>query len=355
MPANSPELFRTLDASANRCREGLRVLEDLVRFQWNDARFSREVKELRHAAATVLRELGSDSWIQWRNTPGDVGTQITTTLEASRATIGDLISANSKRVQEALRSLSEFSKLINPVAAATLEQLRYRAYTLEQQMVRLSQSFARIGDRRLYLLLTESLCRLSWEEVARQALAGGVDIIQLREKSLNDAELLRRARLLRELTRDAGALLIINDRIDIALLSDADGVHLGQEDLPLPDARKLGGDLLIGVSTHSIDQLRTSVEDGAGYVGLGPTFPTSTKTFDQFAGLAYLRAASTETALPSFAIGGITQNNMAQVVETGVNRIAVSGVICSADSPLEVAQELAIELRRAADAVDSTA
>ncbi len=170
-------------------------------------------------------------------------------------------------------------------------------------------------------------------------------MVQLREKEQTDACLLERARLLRVWTRETGALLIINDRPDIAVLSEADGVHLGRDDLPAAAVRKIvGSDRLIGVSTHSLEQIRQAVLDGADYLGVGPVFTSSTKTFDALAGLEYVRAAAQETALPWFAIGGITSGNVADVVASGGRRIAVTGAISRADHPAEATRELLARL-----------
>src|SRR5262249_37597577 len=138
------------------------------------------------------------------------------------------------------------------------------------------------------------------------AAAGGADVIQLREKTLADRELVERARNVRRWTRKAGVLFVVNDRPDVARLVEADGVHLGQDDMPVKDARRiLGADALIGVSTHSIEQVRQAVLDGANYIGVGPTFPSATKVFEEFPGLDFVRAVLAETTLPAFAIGGI--------------------------------------------------
>lgn len=344
----SSEVFRTLDAAANRSREGLRVIEDFVRFQGNDSELSRALKELRHQLTTCLTAWRADEWIAFRDTPGDVGTLVSTAAESRRDNVGAVVRANCKRVGEALRTLEEFGKTLNADIALQVEQLRYRFYTLEQRATELLFSRQTIGDRRLYLLVTESLCQLDWVAVVKAALQGGVGIVQLRERHLDGAELLRRACLVRELTRAAGALFIMNDRPDVAVLSQADGVHLGQDDLPVSAARRLcGAEMLVGVSTHSVAQLRQAVKDGANYVGLGPVFRSQTKQFSAFAGLDYLRAANAETELPAFAIGGIELHNLADVTATGVSRVAVSSVICRSVDPAGVAAELHANLYRA--------
>ena len=171
------------------------------------------------------------------------------------------------------------------------------------------------------MLVTGSLCRTSLVGAVREAIAGGADIIQLREKSLADRTLLATARDLRAMTRSAGALFIVNDRPDIALLAEADGVHLGQDDLPIHEARRLlGPSALIGVSTHNLDQVRTAVLEGASYIGVGPTFPSQTKEFNDVAGLDFIRQATCETKLPAFVLGGVTPANLHQVLQAGGTR-----------------------------------
>jgi thiamine-phosphate pyrophosphorylase len=133
----------------------------------------------------------------------------------------------------------------------------------------------------------------------------------------------------------------MNDRPDLAVLTDADGVHVGQEELSVRDARRIvGPGRLVGVSTHTIEQARQAVLDGADYIGVGPVFPSQTKQFGSFAGLQFVREAAGEITLPAFAIGGITTENVAEVLAAGATRIAVSAAICAAEDPGEAAREL---------------
>jgi thiamine-phosphate pyrophosphorylase len=181
----------------------------------------------------------------------------------------------------------------------------------------------------------------NFEQLVRTLVAAGVGMIQLRAKSLDDRDLVARARLLRELTRGSSSLAIINDRADIAAIVAADGVHLGQEDLSVKDARAiLGPRPLVGVSTHNIAQARQAVLDGANYLGAGPTFASQTKAFNDFAGLDYLRSVAAEIRLPTYAIGGITPDNLPEVLATGTTRIAVSSAITAAADPALAAQKL---------------
>jgi thiamine-phosphate pyrophosphorylase len=167
-----------------------------------------------------------------------------------------------------------------------------------------------------------------------ELVEASVGMIQLRDKGLDDRELVERGRLLRERTRGSATLSVINDRADVAAAVHADGVHLGQEDLSVKDARAIvGPQMLIGVSTHNIDQARAAVLDGANYLGAGPTFPSNTKQFESFAGLDYLRQVAAEIRLPMFAIGGITAKNIHEVLASGISRVAVGAAITTASKP----------------------
>ena len=340
----STETFRILDAAANRAGEGLRVVEDFARFGLDDAHLSRLLKECRHELASTLAALPEASRLAARDTLGDVGTAIGTPSEYRRGSAVDVARASFKRVQEALRTLEEFGKLIDSDAAALaqrIEQLRYRLYTAEKAVLRTQFSRERLLDQRLYLLVTASSCAAGCEAVVRAALTAGVRIVQVREKSMPDRELVEHARRLRGWTRETDALLIVNDRPDIAVLAEADGVHVGQDELSVRDARRIvGPDRLVGVSTHTIEQARQAVLDGADYLGVGPTFPSGTKSFESFAGLEFVRQVASEITLPWFAIGGIGANNLADVQSAGANRIAVSGAILTATDPHRVASEL---------------
>jgi thiamine-phosphate pyrophosphorylase len=342
-PTERLDTARILDASANRAREALRVVEDYCRFALNDAFLSRESKELRHDLAEALERFGppSDSALHARDTPGDVGTAIATEQEQRRHSLLGVARANLKRLQEALRSLEEFGKIRGPDLGQALERLRYRSYTLEKAVVLGTAARERLADARLYVLLTGRRCAAALDWTIAEAAAGGADVFQLREKDLEDRAVLERARNVRRWTRQAGALFIVNDRPDVARLAEADGVHLGQDDLPVREARRiLGADALIGVSTHDLGQLRQAVRDGASYVGVGPTFRSETKDFTEFPGLEFVRQAAAETSLPAFVLGGINRETVAAAVAAGARRVAVSAAVCQADDPRQAAAEL---------------
>jgi thiamine-phosphate pyrophosphorylase len=275
-----------------------------------------------------------------------VGTSIATEEEYQRAGVRSVVSANQKRIEQALRCLEEYGKLLSAEFAARVESLRYRAYTLCRALEITANSRERLASVRLYVLIDGRRTPQAFAELVDTLTRAGVDALQLRDKKLDDRELLSRARVLRRLTRSRNVLMVMNDRPDLAVLADADGVHLGQEDLAVKDARRiLGPDRLIGVSTHGLDQARQAVLDGANYLGCGPTFPSQTKEFASFAGLDYLRQVRSEISLPAFAIGGVTLERMDEVLETGFKRVAISAAVSGADSPGDEAARFTARLK----------
>ena len=333
-PTERMDAARMLDAAANRAREGLRVVEDYCRFALDDALLTAELKQLRHDLTDALADIAPALFLEARETVRDVGTSISTTREGERHSLRDVARANCKRVQEALRSLEEVGKLFGADLGARLEPLRYRSYTLERALFLGADARQRLAGVKLYVLLSGAGCTAALDWTIHEAAAGGASVFQLREKDLDDRALLERARNVRRWTREVGALFILNDRPDIARLAEADGVHVGQDELPVKEARRiLGPGALVGVSTHNITQLRQAILDGASYVGVGPTFPSSTKRFEQFPGLEFVGAAMTQTSLPAFVIGGVTIANVAAAIAAGARRVAVSAAVCQADEP----------------------
>lgn len=335
-PADLAAARRIIDAAGNRAREALRVLEDHARFDLDDAFLSRQCKELRHDLAAALP--GVAELIAGRDTLGDVGVAISTPGETQRGSIDAVVIANARRLEESLRSVEEYGKILVPELGSRIESIRYRAYTLEKALVLGGDARRRLAGARLYALVGEAGCRASLVGTVRELCEGGVDVVQLRDKGIDDRTLLDRARSLRDITRKAGVLLIVNDRPDIAVLADADGVHLGQDDLSVRDARRIvGGTMLIGVSTHTVEQVRQAILDGASYIGVGPTFASRTKEFPDLAGLAFVREAMAETSLPAFAIGGISLETLDDAMSAGASRIAVGHALCGVDAPRRAA------------------
>jgi thiamine-phosphate pyrophosphorylase len=342
-------LARIIDANFNRAREALRVMEDAARFALDDADLSSFLKSLRHdlrAAVDALVPLGLDRGhlLASRHTPGDVGTEISTSAEGRRPGLPAVVHAASARLTEALRSLEETAKVLE--SGARFEALRYRAYEAERRLG-LALGSAIAPQWRLCVLISDRLCRHhSWEEVARAAIRGGADCLQLREKDLESGELLRRAQRLVAIAREHSPrpAVVINDRPDIAFLARADGVHLGQTDLPIAEARKIVGfSALIGMSTANLDQARAAVRQGADACGVGPMFPTTTKHKPDLSGPTYLRAYLDDEVCrsrPHLAIGGITPAKVNELWQAGCRGIAVSAAVCLDQDPEAVCRAL---------------
>lgn len=200
-----------------------------------------------------------------------------------------------------------------------------------------------LNSARLYLVTDQELSENhDTVKTVEEALMGGVDIVQLREYSLTDSELLVMAREVRKLTRAYHALFIMNNRPDIARIAGADGIHLGQTDLPVLEARGIiGKDKIIGVSTHDLVEVKKAAADGADYIGVGPVYPTQTKTdVGPPVTLEYLKQLdSSGITLPFFAIGGIKLHNLEEILRAGARRVAVVTGIIGALNVQKVAAE----------------
>lgn len=342
-------VYRILDAAANRAAEGLRTAEEFARFGLGDAMLSRQAKELRHGLAAALRQLDRQRLLAARDTPADCGTEITTSEETRREAVEQVLAAALARVQQSLRCLEEYGKLISVDLAAALEQLRYRSYTWEKDLLLAISRRPRIANSRLYVLVDLTGKAEDWLRRIVQLADSGVDVIQLRDKNANDRLLLQRAELAAEALcrqgNDRRCQLIINDRADIAAAVGADGVHVGQDELTVAAVRRvIGADKIVGVSTHSMEQALRAVDEGADYIGCGPTFPSQTKQFEAFPGVEFLRSVAAEISLPAFAIGGIDATNLAQVVAVGCRRIAVGRAVWQAKDVPGICQLLTSKL-----------
>ncbi|MBI4341788.1 MAG: thiamine phosphate synthase [Candidatus Omnitrophica bacterium] len=195
---------------------------------------------------------------------------------------------------------------------------------------------------RLYVIVDRAAAgSRALADVAARAVRGGADAIQLRDKTATTRSLLETAARLLAVTRPAGVPLIINDRVDVAHAAQADGVHLGQDDLPIEAARAmLGRGRLIGKSTHSLEQAAAAEEEGADYLGVGPIFPTPTKPDYGSVGLSLVRSVSAQVRIPFVCIGGIEAANVRRVAEAGGDRVAVVRAVCGAEDPEAAARTL---------------
>ena len=338
-------LARILDANFNRGREALRVMEDYARFVLDDGAVSGQLKNARHELRGILEGLGCEELLAGRNTAGDVGTGLSSEGEMTRPDAEAVLVAACKRASESLRVLEEFVKTIQPDTAQRIEQLRYKCYEWELVLVGRGRAREKLGRMRLYVIISERLCKKGPLEVAEDVLAGGADVLQLREKEISGSDYLAMASEMAQLCHAHDKLFIVNDRADIALASGADGVHLGQDDLTVAAARKvLPGGMIVGISTHGIEQARKAFADGADYIGVGPVFATGTKPTARPVGLEYVSQAAKEIDLPQAVIGGINLENLSEVAAAGARAVAVCSAIISVDDPKGITREFVRQL-----------
>ncbi len=347
----SPAVLRILDANLDRAREGIRTLEEWCRFGLNQGELTAVCKDLRQE----LGQWHSDRLRQHRDTPGDPGTDLTHPQETQRDTVAAILQANFCRVQEALRVLEEYGKVYDPAFSAACKQMRYRIYTLESAMATqpatsspgepspLKQDrLRRLRAAQVYLITTPREDILTQVE---SALKGGIRLVQYRQKTGDDRDRLPLAQALCDLCRRYQALFLINDRVDLALAVGADGVHLGQQDLPIAVARRLlGPEAIIGRSTTNPEQLATAIAEAADYVGVGPVYPTPTKPGRPAAGLDYVRHAVIHATLPWFAIGGIDGETLAAVQGAGARQVAIVRAVMDAADPEAIARHLVAQM-----------
>lgn len=341
--------YRIVDANFNRAREALRVVEEYCRFGLNAGALSERAKGLRHELCAAAGRLDAGRLIAGRDTLGDVGVGQRVEGQHERATLKDCFTAAAKRLTEALRAMAEVIQTEDRAVAEAVERLRYAAYTLEKDIVLFSEPVERFNRVRLYVIVTSSL-PADVLALASKCATGGADCIQLRAKDIPDDRLFAMAVEFVEICREMGALSIINDRADIAVAAGADGVHLGQNDLPVEQVRRLQlSPLIVGKSTHSLKELEGALPGRPSYVSLGPAFPTPTKPDIEIAGAEYIKqglARLAETGVSHVAIGGITADNVEQVIRAGARRVAVCATVTKAADPAHACRRLKDKLAK---------
>jgi thiamine-phosphate pyrophosphorylase len=334
----SHQPLRIIDANLNRSSEGLRVLEDIARFLLNDVELRQRLRTLRHDLAQETKSL-SVRLLSQRDSEHDVGHPPSSTEKelavetTSLQELLDLVTANAKRVEESLRVVEELAKLpdlSSMLNSARFGQARFALYTLERDLIsRISRRDKMERVVGLYVILDRQfLVGRNELDVAGQIIEGGARIIQLRDKHSKKRELLPVAQKLRELCSQADVLFIMNDYLDLATAVDADGLHVGQEDLPLPVIRReLPIDKIVGCSVTTLPQATKAQAEGTDYIAVGSIFPTATKDGATVVGVDMLKELKRTVSTPLVAIGGINQNNIGEVVSAGAYAVAVISAV----------------------------
>ncbi len=336
MEVSPQKQFRIIDANLNRIGEGLRLLEDIARLTLDDASLTEKLKTMRHELTPVDQAL-NQRLLQARDAERDVGADIELEQQQRTRQLYETVIANSRRLQQSMRVIEELAKTphVN-LKPAKFKQARFSLYTLERELIsmllRQDKAERILG---LYAIIdTDFLKGRSHAEFGSAVIKGGASIIQLRDRTSAKRELLFIARYLGRLCAENNVLFIINDHLDLALAADADGLHLGQQDLPVAEARRLLPlDKIIGCSVINTGQAKAAAAAGADYIAAGAIFPTETKTEGKVIGLESLRAIKKTTTLPLVAIGGIGRHNAAEVVVAGADSVAVISAIMAAESP----------------------
>jgi thiamine-phosphate pyrophosphorylase len=329
--------LQIIEANLNRLREGVRVVEDALRYSPTTQAGLKQAKELRHRIGKMEDELRKSlNLLAERDVVKDAGAKLTTAAEKARGSVKDVMSANFKRAQEAARSLEEYLKVAGAKRASeAYKAFRFDIYRIETAVEKtLAAAAAEVSARRrpsvkealaklpFYMIVDESMFAVQKPAaIIAQGLEAGVKVFQLRVKTWSATKYVKVASSLVKLTREAGALLIVNDRVDVALAAGADGVHVGPDDVPVKLLRMLMPGGIVGGSARTAARARALTRDGADYLGVGSIFPTGTKGDAKVVGLAGLRRVRAATDLPIVAIGGITPANARQALDAGADAV----------------------------------
>jgi thiamine-phosphate pyrophosphorylase len=345
-PSRKRSEYRAIDANLNRAVEGIRVAEDILRFERDNATLASEFRALRHSlrGTAALLPGGTDTLVSARDSRGDVARNAPSVITNSAH---DAFEANVKRAQEATRVLEELSKSFSAAAASRFGEIRFKLYDLEKAAL---ESLAGVALPRpipdgpfLYAVAgyEEFRCDGSFL-IFKEALSAGAGMTQLRDKHFDDKTLLSRAKELSKMSRCSKTLFVVNDRVDVALAAGADAVHLGQEDIPVAAARDIAGEMLrIGFSTHSYPQAMKALETRPDYISVGPIFESRTKPGKKPVGVGLIeRVSAKANGIPIVAIGGITTDNISDVFNAGASGAAIISAITGSRNPKNTFAEI---------------
>jgi thiamine-phosphate pyrophosphorylase len=323
------EVLRIIDANINRVSEGLRVIEDIQRFIFNNEEVSKKIREMRHL---VRKGFYCKELLESRNVIGDIGVTISkNSLLDQKHSLEDLLISNFKRVEEGLRSIEESLKIIDHYKESKIyENIRFQVYDLE--IILLAKK--NIPKTDIYAILGEEFSKgRSNIEVAKELIEADVKIIQYREKDKSKKKKYEECKAIRALTKEKGVTFIVNDDISIALAVKADGIHIGQDDMPIEEVKRLAPNMIIGLSTHNENQAKLAIEKEADYIGVGAIFNTTTKKdVEKSKGLNYLKWVSENISVPYVAIGGVKEENIISVRDHGGYCFAMISEITGAEN-----------------------
>ena len=327
-------VMRILDANANRCAEGLRVIEEEVRMGRGDRELQSRLKDIRHGVRRGL-EAFSVSALHFRDSAHDVGRDTQSRSEMQRDSLGDVTRANFARVEEALRVLEEYGKLIDPGAASRFKKFRFELYTVERDYFTPGISSAELpASPFIYAILDRSIVTdESFDHTVRALIEGRVDMVQYRAKEKDTSARRRDLVALLATAGPAGIPVIVNDDPELAAEVGAQGVHLGASDPAPAEARALlGQGAIIGVTLHSLDELDRLDRSHIDYIAFGAIFHSPTKGDVPPVGtepIEILKRLAKGTKI--VAIGGIDAGNVESVFDAGADGVAMISALLSGD------------------------
>ncbi len=316
---------RIADVNLNRLSESLKLIEDVARFTFENRTLVSKIRNIRQDFLKIKKVLPLSSIIRYRQSQTDIGRAARFDTVQKRSAHASVL-ANFARAKESARILEEVCKATDRKASQRMKQIRFQLYDLEKMFMAYTQ---RRFNPRFYIILDEKyLPKHKIEKVVPLLIRYGATMIQLRIKTLPDAQFLRYGLRIRRAIKNKEIKFIINNRADIALACNADGVHLGQHDLSVSKTRQvMGGHYIIGVSAHTVAQARRAENADADYLGVGALFPTSTKEDAHVRGLSVLKSICTASSLPVVGIGGINDKNCRAVFKAGASGVAVSAFV----------------------------
>ncbi len=342
IPNNNRNVDQLIDANLDRAREGLRVIEDWCRFVLKNKQFVIKTKDWRQQLGKKHHEIYKEA----RHSISDEANGLTHPSQKNRKDPLQIVIANFARVQEALRVLEEFSRLTDTELSEISSVIRYQLYDFELDVLKASKN-----NQRLKTLESCKLCLITMPHpqltsTVLLALKAGVKMVQFRCKEGNDIENLKKAEKLASLCKRHDSLFIVNDRLDLAIASNADGIHLGKNDLPIETARKIiGKKKIIGLTANSLQEIHTNQSKDCDYLGIGPICKTKSKPEKSVLGIDFIKKVTSHVKIPWFAIGGINQSNVSKIKNAGANQIAVINAIMNSNDPYSSTKELLEKLK----------
>jgi len=336
------KILRIIDVNFNRVREGLRVIEESVRFILEDPEIFKKIKEIRHKFSQgVIHYFPSIKLKSQRFVETDTGKDFD---KKQKLNLKELIETNFFRVEESIRVLEEYSKIVNLESFPFFHNLRFEIYKIEKEVItKISRKKIKIPC--LYVILNLKEDEKEFLEFAKKVIEGKPDIIQLRYKGEDSKFFLEIAESLKKSIPDE-IIYLINDRVDICLLCDCDGVHLGKKDLYVESVRRILPDKIIGVSTESLEDVKVVKNKDIDYIAVGSIFKSPTKKEKKPIGTGILKEIKKIISIPLIGIGGINIENTRRVIESGADGIAVISAIEKSDNPEKIMKKLKEEIKK---------